>query len=57
MFTLACSSLLLSQSITNSLGHSGEGQLSQNILRDNANTLSSDERLKDLMKLFHNSRH
>ena len=38
-FTLAHSSQLLHPNIANSLGHSGEGQLSQNMLKDNANVL------------------
>ena len=54
---MVCSSPLLHPNIANSLGYSGEGQLSQNMLKDNDKILSSEERLNDLMKLFKNSPH
>ena len=39
------------------LGYSGEGQPSKNLLMHRAMLDTRDERLKDLMKLFHNSLH
>ena len=56
-FILAYSSPLLQEETVNALGYSGEGQLSKNLLMHRAMLETRDERLKDLMKLFHNSPH
>ena len=54
---LAQSSPLLQSNNVQNLGCSGEGQLSRDILWNMKEIESTDKRLKDLMKLFHNSTH
>ena len=56
-FILFYSSPLSQLNNVHDLGYSGEGKLSRIILWNNADILSSDGHLKDLMKLFHNSTH
>ena len=54
-FILAHSSTVLKDTTAQDLGYSGEGQLSKNVLLNREDLITSDERLQDLMKLFHNS--
>ena len=54
-FILSHSSPLLQLNTARDLGHSGEGQLSRNMLWSMKEIVSTNESLKDLMKLFHNS--
>ena len=56
-FILAHSSPLLQEETVNALGYSGEGQLSKNLMMHRSMLETRDERLKYLMKLFHNSFH
>ena len=56
-FMLAHSSLLSQPNIMHDVGWSVEGQINRNTLWNKTGIASSDERLKDLMKLFHNLTH
>ena len=56
-FIIAYSSPLLQDNTAQNLGYSGEGQLSRNIWLNRTEIETTDERLKNLMKLFHNSTH
>ena len=51
------SSPLLQDDIVQNLGYSGEGQRSKNMLLNRKEIETTDEHLKDLMKLFNNSTH
>ena len=51
-FILACSSPLLQDEKVHDLGFSGEGKLSKNTQLNRTELETSDERLKDLMRLF-----
>ena len=53
-FILAYSSPLLQDNTVQSLGCSGEVQLSKNMLLNRTYIETTEDRLKDLMKLFHN---
>ena len=54
---LAYSSPLLQDATVRDLGCSGEGQLRKTMMLHSSELETSDKRLKDLMKLFHNSPH
>ena len=56
-FILAYSSPLLQDTTVRDVGCSGEGQPSKDMLLHSDELETSDERLKDLMKLFHISPH
>ena len=56
-FILAYISPLLQDKTSQDLCYSGQGQLRKNVLLNRTDAEISDERLKDLMRLFHNSKH
>ena len=56
-FVLAYISPLMQNTTAQNLGYSGERQASKNILLNMTEIETTDERLKDIMKLFHNSTH
>ena len=57
MFILAYSSHLLQDNTAQNLGYYREGRRSKNTSLNMPEIETTDERLKDLMKLFHNSTH
>ena len=56
-FILAYSSPLLQDATAQDLGFSSEDQINKNMLLNRTFLETSDERLKDLTRLFHNSLH
>ena len=54
-YILAYSSPFLQDNTVQNLDYYGEGQLRKNMMLNMTDIETSDERLKDRMKLFHNS--